>query len=85
MIGAIGAAIGFGITAIPSLPAVFVGRFIGGLFAGVPPSISPGALEDFLDSRQSQTWGIFAWATCSNVGLVLGPIISSQLTTAFGW
>lgn len=73
-----------GLSAISSIPAIAVMRLLAGFAGGVPPSISPGSLED-LFSREGQVWIIFAWATASNVGLVLGPIASGYLVDALGW
>lgn len=74
----------YGITAIPGLPAVIVGRFLAGFTSGVSFCISPGALEDLYDS-ETMVWRMFAWNTASNVGLCLGPIISAYIAEAFGW
>lgn len=83
--GTIMCTIGAGLTVVPSFTAVVAGRLISGFAGGVPPSISAGALEDMFENPNEMTWAIFGWATSSNIGLVVGPIISAQLTQHFGW
>jgi MFS family permease len=73
-----------GLTCVYSLPVLIIGRFITGVVTGIPATIAPGSLEDMLDAH-SRIWGIFAWTSASNTGLVLGPIFSSYVTGALGW
>jgi len=67
-----------------SLAAVIVGRWVTGLVAAPAATIAPGSLEDIY-SIEARVWGVFAWTTCSNIGLILGPIYSSYVTAYFGW
>lgn len=73
-----------GLTAIASLPSIAIVRLLSGFAGGVAQCISPGSLEDLFNPEQ-QVWAIFAWATASNTGLVVGPIASSYIVQAIGW
>lgn len=73
-----------GLTAVPSLPLLIIARTITGFMASIPATIAPGSLEDMLDAH-SRIWGIFAWTSASNTGLVLGPIASSYIVHSLGW
>jgi MFS family permease len=76
---------GNGLAAVPHPAAVAIGRFISGFAGGIPPAISPGAIEDILEDPTARTRALFAWASASNVGLAGGPILSSILANRLGW
>lgn len=69
---------------MPSLTVVIIGRFVSGVADAVPLCVSPGTIEDMLDTK-SQIWGLSAWATASNTGLAVGPIVAAYLTENYGW
>jgi len=73
-----------GLTCVRSLPMLIIGRTMTGVMTGIPSTIAPGSLEDMLDA-DARIWGVFAWTTASNTGLVLGPIFSSYVATSLGW
>ena len=59
-------------------------RFIAGLLSAVPSTIVGGSIEDLFDS-QARIWIIFFWTAASNVGLIIGPIMSSHVIAVLHW
>lgn len=41
-------------------------------------------MEDIYNSRD-RVWLIFMWALASNLGLIIGPIMSAHITEYLGW
>lgn len=74
------------VAAVPSLSAVLVGRLLSGLLSAIPAAVVAGSIEDLFDTR-GRIWMIFAWITAANLGLVVGPIISTYISTfpRLGW
>ncbi|KAK5101764.1 hypothetical protein LTS08_004223 [Lithohypha guttulata] len=46
--------------------------------------VGVGSVEDMWNNRQ-RVWSVWAWTTCSNVGLVLGPIYGAYITAYLNW
>ncbi|KAL9095706.1 MAG: hypothetical protein Q9165_002138 [Trypethelium subeluteriae] len=72
------------IAAVPSIAAVFVGRFVTGFASAIPGVVCCGTIEDLWDAK-ARVWTITIWLTIANIGLVLGPIYSSYATSSIGW
>ncbi|KAF2087666.1 MFS multidrug transporter [Saccharata proteae CBS 121410] len=77
------------IAAVPSsangaLASVIIGRLLSGIAGSTPATVAPGSLEDIY-SPAHRVWGVFAWTTASNVGVLLGPIYSSYIVARLGW
>lgn len=69
---------------VPDFAAVIIGRFITGVFSSVPTVIIAGSIEDMFDT-EDRIWMVFLWAVIANLGLVLGPIMSTYVTYSLGW
>lgn len=68
----------------PSLTGVAIGRFFSGLLSAIPTVVVAGSIEDMFNS-QDRVWLIFLWVMVANMGLAIGPIISSYITAHLGW
>ncbi|KAM0251905.1 hypothetical protein ACHAQJ_007967 [Trichoderma viride] len=68
----------------PSLAGVIVGRFTTGFLSAVPTIVVAGSIEDLWDFH-ARVWLMFAWAMVANMGLVVGPIVSSYMSLSLGW
>lgn len=69
---------------VHSLPVAIVMRVIAGLLSAVPCTIVGGSIEDMFNS-QARIWVIFFWTVASNIGLIIGPIMSSYIIEALNW
>ncbi|KAJ5105863.1 hypothetical protein NUU61_003210, partial [Penicillium alfredii] len=67
-----------------SLPAIIILRVVAGLLSAIPYTIIGGSIEDMFNSR-GRIWVIFAWTVSSNIGLIIGPIMSSHIIAALHW
>ncbi|KAF4627954.1 hypothetical protein G7Y89_g10196 [Cudoniella acicularis] len=72
------------IAVVPSLAGVVIGRFSTGFLSAIPTTVVVGSIEDMFNSK-GRVWLVFLWAMVSNIGLVLGPIMSTYITAALGW
>lgn len=71
--------------ALPDIRAVYIDRFGSGFLSAVPTVVVAGSIEDIWSSRD-RIWIIFAWEALGILGLVVGPIMSTYLTTSsLGW
>lgn len=69
---------------VPSVGAVFLGRFVTGIMSAVPSVIVEGSIEDMFDFRM-RVWIVWGWACATTTGLVLGPIYGSYVAEMLGW
>ncbi|KAJ5290147.1 uncharacterized protein N7443_010400 [Penicillium atrosanguineum] len=69
---------------VPHIAGVAVGRFFSGLLSAIPTIIVAGSIEDMFNSKD-RVWLVFIWALASNIGLTLGPIMSTYITVELGW
>lgn len=69
---------------VHSLPVAIVMRIIAGLLSAVPCTIVGGSIEDMFDS-QARIWVVFCWTVASNIGLIIGPIMSSHIIEVLDW
>lgn len=59
-------------------------RIIAGIFSAVPGTVVGGTIEDLFDTR-ARIWVVFFWTVASNIGLIIGPIMSSFIIEALDW
>ncbi|KAK1139226.1 hypothetical protein N8T08_001156 [Aspergillus melleus] len=69
---------------VDSLVGTIVGRLFGGLLSAIPYTVGCGSVEDMFSSWP-RTWVLLFWTVASNIGLSMGPIIGSHITTALSW
>ncbi|KAJ5793030.1 MFS multidrug transporter [Penicillium pulvis] len=68
----------------PSITAVAISRLISGILSAMPTIVVAGSIEDMFNSRD-RVWLIFLWAMVANIGLCMGPIMSTYITAHLGW
>jgi hypothetical protein len=66
------------------LSAIIIMRIVAGLLSAIPYTIIGGTIEDMFNAH-ARIWGMFAWTVASNVGLILGPIMSSYVIADRDW
>lgn len=69
---------------VPHVAGVAVGRFFSGFMSAIPTIIVAGSIEDMFNSKD-RVWLIYVWALVSNMGLTLGPVMSTYITVQLGW
>ncbi|RAH54108.1 MFS multidrug transporter [Aspergillus piperis CBS 112811] len=69
---------------VHSLVAVVICRIVGGFLSAIPYTVGSGSNEDMFNSR-SRIWTTFLWTIASNVGLLIGPIISILVVENLHW
>jgi MFS family permease len=69
---------------VPDIAGVAVGRFFSGFMSAIPTIIVAGSIEDMFNSKD-RVWLIYIWALVANMGLTLGPIMSTYITVQLGW
>jgi len=69
--------------AVPSLAAVFVGRFVTGALSAVPTVVVAGSIEDMFDTK-ARIWIVFAWEVAGTLGLMIGPIMGAYVIGTLG-
>ncbi|EAW10611.1 putative MFS multidrug transporter [Aspergillus clavatus NRRL 1] len=72
------------VAAVPSLIGVVLGRFVSGLLSAIPTTVVIGSIEDMFNSRD-RIWMVCIWAIVSNLGLVVGPIMSIYVLADLEW
>jgi len=72
------------IAAVPSVIAVFFGRFITGFMSAIPATVAFGSFNDMHDA-ETRIWIVYLYTTMGNAGLVLGPIYAAYIAKALGW
>jgi MFS family permease len=68
---------------VPSVAAAVVGRFISGIMSAVPSVVVSGSVEDLYNMKH-RVWLMFLWACATTMGLLLGPIYGSYISTTIG-
>lgn len=69
---------------VPSLAGVVVGRFFSGFLSAIPSVVVAGSIEDMFNAKD-RVWLIFLWDMAANMGLALGPIMSTYITVHLSW
>lgn len=67
-----------------SMPLIIVMRIIAGLLSAIPYTIIGGSIEDMFNSH-ARIWTMYYWTVASNIGLILGPIMSSYMIASLDW
>ena len=70
--------------AVPSISGIILGRLVTGFLSAIPSAVVAGSIEDLWDTRE-RIWLVYSWSLASNVGLVLGPVISTSIAIRLGW
>ncbi|KIJ35196.1 hypothetical protein M422DRAFT_181078, partial [Sphaerobolus stellatus SS14] len=87
------------IAAVPSPVMVVVGRFVTEFLSAIPAVIVAGSIEDMflggvahvciinstMFNSRDRLWLIFLSAITANIGLVIGPIVSTYITADLEW
>lgn len=66
------------------LPVIIIMRITAGLLSAIPYTIIGGSVEDMFNS-QARIWAMYYWTVASNIGLILGPIMSSYIVAGLDW
>lgn len=70
--------------AVPSVIAVFFGRFFQGIAGAIPATVAFGNLEDMYNAEH-RIWAVYTYTFLGILGLALGPIYSTYITMTLGW
>lgn len=70
--------------AVPSVIAVYFGRFLQGVAAAIPATVAFGNFEDMFDAH-TRIWVVYGYTVAGFIGLSLGPIYSAYITERCGW
>lgn len=70
--------------AVPSVIAVFFGRFITGFVAAIPATMAFGNFSDTHD-WEVRIWIVYFYTLLGNCGLVVGPIYAAYIVETIGW
>lgn len=69
---------------VHSMPLIIVMRIIAGLLSAIPYTIIGGSIEDMFNCH-ARIWTMYYWTVASNIGLILGPIMSSYMIAGLDW
>ncbi len=72
------------VAATSNIAGIFVGRFVTGVISAIPAVTTRLTIEDLFDTK-SRMWAFFSWALVTNLGLALGPIYASYVSTSLNW
>ncbi|RAK94073.1 MFS multidrug transporter [Aspergillus costaricaensis CBS 115574] len=72
------------IASVPSLVGVAIGRCLCGFLSAIPTTVVVGSIEDTFNSRE-RVWVICIWTMFANLGLVVGPILSTFVVAYTQW
>ncbi|PWY80585.1 subtilisin-like protein [Aspergillus heteromorphus CBS 117.55] len=72
------------IASVPSLAGVALGRLVCGFLSAIPTTVVVGSIEDIFNSRE-RVWVICIWTMFANLGLVVGPILSTFVVADSSW
>ncbi|KAJ5625768.1 hypothetical protein N7510_002077 [Penicillium lagena] len=68
----------------PVLSVAIIMRVFAGMLSAIPYTIAGGSIEDMFNS-QARIWVVFVWTVASNIGLIIGPIMSSYIISGLRW
>ncbi|KAJ5749211.1 uncharacterized protein N7511_010907 [Penicillium nucicola] len=66
------------------LPVIIIMRIVAGSLSAIPYTIIGGTIEDVFNSH-ARIWAMFYWTIASNIGLIMGPIMSSYIIAGLNW
>lgn len=69
---------------VRSMPVIILMRIVAGLLSAIPFTIIGGSIEDMFNSH-ARVWTMYYWTVASNIGLILGPIMSSYIVAGLDW
>lgn len=72
------------VAAVPSVIAVYFGRFLQGIAAAIPATVAFGNMEDMFDAH-TRIWVVYGYTVAGFIGLALGPVYSAYITHVLGW
>lgn len=72
------------VAAVPSVIAVYFGRFFQGVAAAIPATVAFGNFEDMFEA-QERIWVVYGYTLFGFIGLSLGPVYSAYVTEVCGW
>lgn len=72
------------VAAVPSVIAVYFGRFLQGVAAAIPATVAFGNFDDMYNAEH-RIWVVYIYTILGMLGLVLGPIYSTYVTSSIGW
>ncbi|KAJ5130459.1 uncharacterized protein N7515_006498 [Penicillium bovifimosum] len=67
-----------------SMPLIIIMRIVAGALSAIPYTIIGGSIEDMFNAH-ARIWAMFYWTIASNIGLILGPIMSSYIIAGLDW
>ncbi|RAL12442.1 putative MFS multidrug transporter [Aspergillus homomorphus CBS 101889] len=72
------------VATVPSMAGVITGRLMSGILSAIPTTVVGGSIEDLFNSRQ-RVWMICIWVQAANLGMVVGPILSTFVVADLDW
>ncbi|KAM0227966.1 hypothetical protein ACHAPO_011092 [Fusarium lateritium] len=72
------------VAAVPSVIAVYFGRFFQGVAAAIPATVAFGNFDDMYNAEH-RIWVVYIYTILGMLGLALGPIYSTYITSSIGW
>ncbi|KAJ4138419.1 hypothetical protein NW768_002250 [Fusarium equiseti] len=72
------------VAAIPSVIAVYFGRFFQGVAAAIPATVAFGNFDDMYNAEH-RIWVVYIYTILGMLGLALGPIYAVYITSSIGW
>lgn len=72
------------VAAVPSIIAVYFGRFFQGVAAAIPATVAFGNFDDMYNAEH-RIWVVYVYTILGMLGLALGPIYSTFITSSIGW
>ncbi|CAJ0548484.1 Ff.00g020970.m01.CDS01 [Fusarium sp. VM40] len=72
------------VAAVPSIIAVYFGRFLQGVAAAIPATVAFGNFDDMYNAEH-RIWVVYMYTILGMLGLALGPIYSTFITSSIGW
>ncbi|CVL07697.1 related to multidrug resistant protein [Fusarium mangiferae] len=72
------------VAAVPSIIGVYFGRFFQGVSAAIPATVAFGNFDDMYNAEH-RIWVVYIYTILGMLGLALGPIYSTYITSSIGW
>jgi MFS family permease len=72
------------VAAVPSIIGVYFGRFFQGVAAAIPATVAFGNFDDMYNAEH-RIWVVYVYTILDMLGLALGPIYSTYITSSIGW
>ncbi|KAF4993167.1 hypothetical protein FGRMN_6652 [Fusarium graminum] len=72
------------VAAVPSIIAVYFGRFFQGVAAAIPATVAFGNFDDMYNAEH-RIWVVYIYTILGMLGLALGPIYATYITSSIGW